>query len=62
LGSFKGDELVKTLFSRKAAKNAKKKPFNIRQLTLRLLRLCVRFGLFTKPSKVVNMSGYGEVP
>ncbi len=41
--SFKFDEIVRTIFSRKDAKNAKKKTFNINNLTLRPLRLCVRF-------------------
>ena len=38
-----GIQIVKTLFSSKVAKNAKKKPFNINWLTLRSLRLGVRF-------------------
>jgi len=37
------DEIVKTIFSRKVAKNAKKKSVNINQLTLRPLQLGVRF-------------------
>ena len=37
------DELVKTIFSRNDAKNAKKILFNINRLPLRSLRLCVRF-------------------
>ncbi len=39
----KVDEFVKTIFSRKDAKNAKRIFFNINKLTLRPLRLCVRF-------------------
>jgi len=42
------DGLVKTIFSRKVAKNAKKNSFNISQLTL---RLGVRFLRFTILSK-----------
>jgi len=37
------DGIVKTIFSRKVAKNAKKKSFNINPLTLRSLRLGARF-------------------
>jgi hypothetical protein len=37
------DGLVKTIFSLKVAKNAKKKQFNINPLTLRPLRLGVTF-------------------
>jgi hypothetical protein len=37
------DELAKTIFSRKGAKDAKKISFNINKLTLRALRLCVGF-------------------
>jgi hypothetical protein len=37
--------------SRKAAKNAKKKMLDIRRLTLRPLRLCVRKAVFTIWSK-----------
>ena len=44
--------IVKTLFSRKVAKNAKEKPFNINELILRFLRLGVIFWLFTKPSSL----------
>jgi hypothetical protein len=36
------DELVKTIFSHKDAKRAKKISFNINKLTLRPLRLCAR--------------------
>jgi len=37
------DELVKTIFSRKDAKNAKKNSFNSNQFTSRSLRLGVSF-------------------
>jgi hypothetical protein len=39
----KEDALVKTAFSRKDAKNAKKKSFDINQMALRPLRLGVTF-------------------
>ncbi|MFH1982384.1 MAG: hypothetical protein ABIL58_11090 [Pseudomonadota bacterium] len=45
------DESVKKQFSRKDAKHAKKFIFNINVLTLRSLRLCERFGLFTGASQ-----------
>jgi len=50
-GTLNSDEIVKTIFSRKGAKNAKnakKITININKLTLRALRLCVRFFAFCK--------------
>ncbi len=35
--------IKKTIFSRKGAKDAKKKTFNIHKIPLRALRLCARF-------------------
>jgi hypothetical protein len=46
------DGFAKTIVSRKGAKNAKKKSFNIKKLTLRPLRLSVRFWLFMSSSRV----------
>ncbi len=48
------DELAKTMFSRKDAKNAKKICFVIDGLPLRTLRLCVRFWLFTNSSTLLS--------
>ena len=60
-GTLNSDEIVKTIFSRKGAKNAKKITININKLTLRALRLCVRFFAFCKfieYSKIENRNSH----